>query len=148
MFITKRHLSRRTVLKGMSASVALPFLDSMVPAQTALKNSAATPKTRFAAIYVPHGATPIDASGQLVDGTKLNGPDSLRQALLARSDVFAEVAAEKLLTYAIGRAMRPQDMASVRAVTRGAAKEKYRFSSLVLGVVKTPQFQMRTKSVK
>jgi hypothetical protein len=92
------------------------------------------------------GAAAIDASGQLVDGTKLDGPDSLRQALLARSDVFAEVAAEKLLTYAIGRALRPQDMASVRAVTHGAAREKYRFSSLVLGVVKTPQFQMRTKS--
>jgi Protein of unknown function (DUF1592)/Protein of unknown function (DUF1588)/Protein of unknown function (DUF1587)/Protein of unknown function (DUF1585)/Protein of unknown function (DUF1595) len=94
------------------------------------------------------GAAAIDASGQLVDGTKLNGPDSLRQALLARSDVFAEVAAEKLLTYAIGRALRPQDMASVRAVTHGAAREKYRFSALVLGVVKTPQFQMRTKSGK
>jgi hypothetical protein len=94
------------------------------------------------------GAGAIDASGQLVDGTKLDGPESLRRALLARSDVFAEVAAERLLTYAIGRALRPQDMASVRAVTHGAATEKYRFSSLVLGVVKTPQFQMRTKSVK
>jgi hypothetical protein len=92
------------------------------------------------------GATPIDASGQLVDGTKLDGPESLRRALLARSDVFAEVAAEKMLTYAIGRALRPQDMPSVRAITRDAAKANHRFSSLVLGVVKTPQFQMRTKS--
>jgi uncharacterized protein DUF1592/uncharacterized protein DUF1588/uncharacterized protein DUF1587/uncharacterized protein DUF1585/uncharacterized protein DUF1595 len=92
------------------------------------------------------GVTPIDASGQLVDGTKLDGPESLRSALLARSDVFVEVAAEKMLTYAIGRALRPQDMPSVRAIARGAAKDKYRFSSLVLGVVKTPQFQMRTKS--
>jgi hypothetical protein len=57
MFITKRHLSRRTFLRGVGASVALPLLDSMVAAQTPLKNSAATPKTRFAAIYVPHGAT-------------------------------------------------------------------------------------------
>jgi hypothetical protein len=93
------------------------------------------------------GATPIDASGQLVDGTKLDGPESLRRALLARSDVFAEVAAEKMLTYAVGRALRPQDRPSVRAIAHGAAKENYRFSSLVLGVVKTPQFQMRTKSV-
>ena len=92
------------------------------------------------------GVTPIDASGQLVDGTKLDGPESLRSALLARSDVFVEVAAEKMLTYAIGRALRPQDMPSVRAIARGAAKDKYRFSSLVLGVVRTPQFQMRTKS--
>jgi hypothetical protein len=92
------------------------------------------------------GATPINATGQLVDGTKLDGAESLRGALLARSDVFAEVAAEKMLTYAIGRGLRPQDMPSVRAIRRGAAKGNYRFSSLVLGVVKTPQFQMRTKS--
>jgi len=92
------------------------------------------------------GITAIDASGQLVDGTKLDGPVSLRAALLARSDVFAEVAAEKMLTYAIGRGLRPQDMPSVRAIAGSAAKDKYRFSSLVLGVVKTPQFQMRTKS--
>ncbi len=57
MFITKRHLSRRTFLRGVGASVALPLLDSMVAAQTPLKNTAAAPKTRFAACYVPHGAT-------------------------------------------------------------------------------------------
>jgi cytochrome c551/c552 len=92
------------------------------------------------------GKTPIDATGVLMDGTKLDGAESLRRALLARSDVFAAVAAEKMLTYAVGRAMRPEDMPSVRAITRGAMKERYRFSSLVLGVVRTPQFQMRTKS--
>jgi hypothetical protein len=57
MFITKKHLSRRTFLRGVGASIALPLLDSMVAAQTPVKNTAATPKTRFAAIYVPHGAT-------------------------------------------------------------------------------------------
>jgi hypothetical protein len=92
------------------------------------------------------GAAPIDATGQLVDGTKLDGHQSLRRALLARSEVFVEVAAEKMLTYAVGRALRPQDMPSVRAIVHGAASDKYRFSSLVLGVVNTPQFQMRTKS--
>ena len=55
MFITKRHLSRRTVLRGIGASVALPLLDSMVGAQTPVRS--VTPKTRFAAFYVPHGAT-------------------------------------------------------------------------------------------
>jgi mono/diheme cytochrome c family protein len=89
---------------------------------------------------------PIDATGQLTDGTKLNGPDSLRRALLARSDVFVTVLGEKLLTYAAGRAMRPQDMPAVRSIVRGATAEDYRFSSMVLGVVRTPQFQMRTKS--
>lgn len=57
MFITKKHLSRRTFLRGTGAMVALPFLDAMVPAQTPVRNTAATPKTRFACFYVPHGAT-------------------------------------------------------------------------------------------
>ena len=58
MFITKKHISRRTFLRGTGgAIVALPFLDSMVPAQTPLRNTAASPKTRFASFYVPHGAT-------------------------------------------------------------------------------------------
>src|SRR6188508_1301625 len=56
-FITKRHLSRRTFLRGMGVSMALPLLDSMIPAQTALRLTAATPRNRFACVYVPHGAT-------------------------------------------------------------------------------------------
>jgi hypothetical protein len=57
MFITKKHLSRRTFLQGVGATVALPLLDSMVGAQTPLRQSAAAPKTRFVAFYIPHGAT-------------------------------------------------------------------------------------------
>ena len=95
---------------------------------------------------VADGATPIDATGVLVDGTRLDGVDSLRRALVARPDLFAGVATEKMLTYALGRALRPQDMPSVRAVTRAAAPGRYTFSSLVLGVVRTPEFQMRTKA--
>ena len=57
MFIFKKHLSRRTFLQGTGAMVALPFLDAMVPAQTPVRTTAATPKTRFASFYVPHGAT-------------------------------------------------------------------------------------------
>jgi hypothetical protein len=92
------------------------------------------------------GGVAIDASGQLADGTKVNGPDALRRALLARSDVFVTVLAEKLLTYAVGRPMRPEDMPAVRAIVRGAGPGRQRFSSMILEVVKTPQFQMRTKS--
>jgi hypothetical protein len=92
------------------------------------------------------GGVAIDASGQLADGTRVNGPDSLRRALLARSDVFVTVLAEKLMTYAVGRPMRAEDMPAVRAVVRGSAPGRYRFSSMILEVVKTPQFQMRTKS--
>ena len=57
MFISKKHLSRRTFLRGAGVTIALPLLDSMVPAATALAQSAATPKTRMGCIYIPHGAT-------------------------------------------------------------------------------------------
>ena len=57
MFITKKHLSRRTLLRGAGATIALPLLDSMVPAGTALAQTAATPKSRLGCIYIPHGAT-------------------------------------------------------------------------------------------
>jgi len=56
MFITKKHLSRRTFLRGAGVTLALPFLESMVPAQTPLAQTAALPKTRFGAIYIPHGS--------------------------------------------------------------------------------------------
>jgi len=92
------------------------------------------------------GKAPIDATAQLVDGTKLDGPLSLRRALLERSDVFATVATEKLLTYAAGRAAQYQDMPAVRTIVRDAARDKYRFSSLILGIVKSSPFQMRTKA--
>ena len=91
------------------------------------------------------GKTPINATAQLVDGTKLDGPLSLRRALLERSDVFATVATEKLLTYASGRAVQYQDMPAVRAIIRDAARDEYRFSSLIIGIVKSTPFQMRTK---
>jgi hypothetical protein len=57
MFITKKHLSRRTFLHGAGVTIALPFLESMVPAQTPLRNTAAAGKTRLGCFYVPHGAT-------------------------------------------------------------------------------------------
>jgi len=56
MFISKKHLSRRTFIRGAGITLALPFLESMVPAQTALQRTAASPKTRFGAIYIPHGS--------------------------------------------------------------------------------------------
>jgi len=115
----------------------------MDPIGLALENFDHTGKWR-----TMDGKTAIDASGRLADGTVVNGPDALRRALLTKSDVFVTVLAEKLLTYASGRAMRPQDMPSVRAIVRGAAADKYRFSSMILGVVKTPQFQMRSKSLQ
>jgi hypothetical protein len=91
---------------------------------------------------------PIDVSGVMVDGSRLDGPATLRQALLGHSDVFAGVFAERLLTYAAGRGLRPQDMPAVRAITRAAAQNSYRFSSFVLGVARSAPFQMKTKAAE
>ena len=91
------------------------------------------------------GGVPIDASSQLVDGTKLDGVSSLRQALLSRSDVFVQTLSAKLLTYGTGRALTYRDMPVVRGITRAAARNENRFSSIVLGVVKSNPFQMRMK---
>jgi cytochrome c551/c552 len=88
----------------------------------------------------------IDASGQLVDGTPIAGPADLRKAMLARGDVFVAAVTEKLMMYGVGRETHYYDMPTVRAVMRDAAKNRYRFSDLVLGIVKSPAFQMRAQS--
>jgi hypothetical protein len=88
---------------------------------------------------------PVNASGELVDGTKLNGPADLRQALVGRSDAFVTTATEKLLTYALGRGVHYYDMPAVRTIIHDAARNDYRFSSLVLGIVKSAPFQMKVK---
>ena len=88
--------------------------------------------------------SPVDATGVMVDGTRLDGPASLRRALLDRSNAFVSVASEKLLTYAVGRVTTAADMPAVRAIVRNAARNDYRFSSLVVGVVNSQPFQMRT----
>jgi Protein of unknown function (DUF1592)/Protein of unknown function (DUF1588)/Protein of unknown function (DUF1587)/Protein of unknown function (DUF1585)/Protein of unknown function (DUF1595) len=92
------------------------------------------------------GRTPIDSSGVLVDGTPLRGQADLRQALLSRSDSIVTTATEKLLTYALGRAVQYYDMPAVRAIVRRAAQNDYRFSSLVLGVVESTPFRMKRKA--
>jgi mono/diheme cytochrome c family protein len=88
---------------------------------------------------------PVDATGELADGTKLDGVGSLRNAMVGYSDQFVRVVAEKLLTYALGRGVEFDDMPTVRAIVREAEASKYRFSSLVFGIVKSPVFQMNMK---
>jgi hypothetical protein len=88
---------------------------------------------------------PIDAAGILADGTAVDGPVELRAALLAKPETFARTVAEKLMIYALGRGLTAQDMPVVRAIVRNAAKEDYRLSSIVLGIVDSLPFQMRTK---
>jgi hypothetical protein len=90
---------------------------------------------------------PIDATGYLVDGTQLNGLRGLRDALVRYSPQFVRVATEHLMTYALGRGVEYYDMPTLRTILNTASKNNYRFSSLVLGVVKSEQFQMNMKGV-
>jgi hypothetical protein len=91
------------------------------------------------------GDTKVDATGQVYDGTKIDGPAALRQWLLTYSTQFTEVVTEKLLVYALGRGVEYQDMPLVRAIARDAARNQNRFSALVLGVVNSKPFQMNMK---
>jgi hypothetical protein len=86
---------------------------------------------------------PIDASGQLADGTKINGVVDLRKALLAHPERFVGTMTEKLMTYALGRGLEYYDMPVVRSITRNAGNDDYRFSAIVMGIVKSTAFQMR-----
>jgi hypothetical protein len=88
---------------------------------------------------------PIDASGQLADGTKIDGVVTLREAMLRHPDVFVRTMTEKLMIYALGRGLDDRDMPAVRAVMRDAAARDDRFSSLVLGIARSLPFQMRMK---
>jgi hypothetical protein len=85
----------------------------------------------------------IDANTKMYDGSVVNGPTGLRNALLKHSDMFIQNLTEKLMAYALGRRLEYFDMPLVRSIDRDAAKNNNRFSSLVLGIVKSPAFQMR-----
>jgi hypothetical protein len=85
----------------------------------------------------------IDASGELADGTRVNGVVELRQALTRNPELFVGTLTEKLLTYALGRGLDYKDMPAVRKIVRAAAADNYRFSGIVMGIVRSTPFQMR-----
>jgi Protein of unknown function (DUF1592)/Protein of unknown function (DUF1588)/Protein of unknown function (DUF1587)/Protein of unknown function (DUF1585)/Protein of unknown function (DUF1595)/Planctomycete cytochrome C len=85
----------------------------------------------------------VDSSGVLPDGTKIEGPVGLRNVLLSRKNQFVTTATERLLTYALGRGVEPFDMPAIRKIVRDSASGDYRWSSLIMGVVKSVPFQMR-----
>jgi mono/diheme cytochrome c family protein len=85
----------------------------------------------------------IDASGVLLDGTKVNGPAALRHAIVAQKEQFVRAVTEKLLTYALGRGLEYYDAPAIRKIVRGAAADNYRWSSLIEGIVNSAPFQMR-----
>jgi hypothetical protein len=88
---------------------------------------------------------PIDAATQLADGSKVDGPASLRAALLRKPEVFVQTFIEKLMTFAIGRGVAYYDMPAVRQIARDTAKKDYRFSAILTGIVESAPFQMRLK---
>ena len=81
-----------------------------------------------------------------VDGSTLEGPAGLRRVLLSHSDLFVQTLTEKLLTYALGRSLEPSDMPAVRQIARGAARDDYRLSAIVLGIAQSVPMQMRVKA--
>jgi hypothetical protein len=113
---------------------------AMDPLGFALENFDATGAWRDRDRYA---GTVIDATGELPDGTLIDGPDDLRDALVARSEQFVQTFTERLLMYATGRPTEYHDMPTVRRIVREAAADSYRFSSVVWGVVSSEQFRMR-----
>jgi len=87
--------------------------------------------------------SPIDASGGLADGTLVEGPVALREAILRRPDQFVQTFTEKLMIFALGRRIEYPDMPTIRRIVREAAAEDYRFSALVKGIVSSDQFRLK-----
>jgi cytochrome c5 len=94
------------------------------------------------------GGVPIDTSATLWDGTRVNGPIELRQALLKYSPQFVRMVTEKLMTFALGRGVEYEDMPVIRSIVRDADKDNDRFVSLLMGIIKSAPFEMRTKEVE
>ena len=110
----------------------------MDPLGFALENFDATGKWR-----TNDGGNPIDASGVAPDGFPLNGPADLRKYLLSHPDQFVNTVASKLLTYALGRGVEYYDAPALRKIMRDSEGGNYRWSTLILGIVKSTPFQMR-----
>jgi len=117
----------------------------MDPLGFALENFDATGKWRVGESTGPADLLlhPIDASGQLEDGTKFQGIAGLKQMLQEHSDEFVYTMTERLLTFSLGRGVDWYDAPSIRAAVRAAQKDDYRFSTLLMSIVESPPFQMR-----
>jgi hypothetical protein len=135
---------RQQMEKHRASPVCASCHSRMDPLGFALDNFDAIGKWRTTS---GAGNTPIDSSGSLPDGTKFQGPAGLRKILLSQPEQFVNTVTEKLLTYALGRGVEYYDAPAIRAIMREAAPGDYRWSSLILGIVKSTPFQMsRTRS--
>jgi mono/diheme cytochrome c family protein len=137
---TKALTMREMMAKHRSNPTCASCHAVMDPLGLALENFDATGKWRDRDRYA---GVAIDSSGTLPDGTPINNPDDLRNALLGRPGQFVQTFTEGLMTYATGRTLDPWDMPTVRRIVRTAAGEGYKFSALVQAVVRSEQFRMR-----
>jgi hypothetical protein len=120
--------------KNPTCNACHRFID---PLGLSLENFDATGAWR-----IKDNEVPVDVVGDLYDGTKINGPAGLREALLRHQDMVLRSFAENLLTYAIGRRVEYADMPAVRVIVRDAAASGNKMSAFILGVVNTPAFRM------
>jgi mono/diheme cytochrome c family protein len=130
-----------TVRERMEQHRANPTCNSchrvIDPLGLALENFDVTGQWR-----IKDNGAPIDAAGTLYDGSQINGPVGLRQALMKRSDVVLTSFTESLLTYALGRRVEAFDMPTVRKIVGAGKKNNYKISSFIMGVINSPAFQM------
>ncbi len=136
---TKALTVRELMAKHRASPTCASCHAIMDPLGFALENFDATgmwrDKDRFA-------NTSIDSAGELPDGTKINGPDDLRNALLRRPEQFVQTFTEALLTYSMGRTREYYDMPAVRKIVRDTSAQNYRFSGIVEDIVASDQFKM------
>ena len=137
----------RTVRERLSAHRSQPSCNGchgiMDPLGFALDNFDAVGAWRDVEMFA---GVPIDASGELPDGTPLDGPDDLRNALMRKPDQFVQTLTEKLLMFALGRTVEYHDMPAVRAIVRNAGQNDYRFASIVTGIVGSDPFRLEQGS--
>jgi mono/diheme cytochrome c family protein len=130
-----------TVRERMEQHRANPTCNSchrvIDPLGLALENFDVTGQWR-----IKDNGAPIDPAGTLYDGTQINGPVGLRQALMKRSDVIVTSFTESLLTYAVGRRVEAFDMPTIRKIVASGKKNSYKMSSFIMGVINSPAFQM------
>jgi len=132
---------REAMVRHRASPVCASCHAQMDPIGLALENFDAVGKWRDS-----DAGAPIDTSGVLPNGNKIDGLAGLKRALLAKPEQFASAVTEKLLMYAVGRNLQYYDVPAVRAIVRAAARDDYRFSAIVMGIVKSAPFQMRTSS--